>query len=111
MQHQRARNQSGRAMCVRRVLRALAVCAIVVLTASCGRARGGLVFVDQAAALERVRVEAAAAPLNQLGVTLAVFSIANGDATGDDFSRRLDAAGLLRSGKISADAIALYISF
>jgi hypothetical protein len=96
---------------IRRVLRALAICAIAVLVASCGRVRGGLVFVDQAAALERARVETAATRLNELGVTLAVFSVANGDAAGDDFTRRLDAAGLLRSGKIVPDAIALYISF
>ena len=44
-------------------------------------------------------------------MTLAVFSVANGDTRGDDFTRRLDAAGLLRSGQIAPSAIALYISF
>jgi hypothetical protein len=111
MQHRYHRNRHSRAIRARHMLRALAICAIAILAAACGRARGGLMFADEAAALERARVEAAAAPLNQLGLTLAVFSVANGDTTGDDFSRRLEAAGLLRSGKIAPDAIALYISF
>jgi hypothetical protein len=99
------------AVCARRLLRALASLAIAGLAAACGRAPGGVVFVDQAAALDRARVEAAARPLIELGVTLAVFSVANGDQRGDDFTRRLDTAGLLRSGQIAPTALALYVSF
>jgi len=93
------------------MMRVLAAIAIAVLAASCGRAPAALVFVDPAAALDRAQVEAAARPLIELGMTPAVFSVANGDTSGDDFTRRLDAAGLLRSGQIAPSAIALYISF
>jgi len=95
----------------RHVRRALALLAITVLAVACGRAPGGLVFVDEAAALDRERVEAAAVPLTELGAAVAVFSVADGDQSGEDFTRRLDAAGLLRSGQIAPSAIALYISF
>jgi hypothetical protein len=94
-----------------RLLRTLALLALAVLAAACGRAPGGLVVVDEAAALDRARVAAAAQPLNELGVTVAVFSVASGDTSGDDFTRRLDAAGLLQAGKIAPSALALYVSF
>lgn len=111
MQHRRAQNQCRYAAYLCRVMRALALLVIAMLAVSCGRSPGGLVFIDQAAALERAQIEAAAAPLIELGVTVAVFTAANGDTNGDDFTRRLDAAGLLRSGQIAPDVIALYISF
>src|SRR5215213_1346684 len=111
MQHRRDQNQCRYAACPRHVMRALALFAIAIVAASCGRSPGTLVFVDQAAALDRAQIEAAAAPLIELGVTVAVFTAANGDANGDDFTRRLEAAGLLRSGQIVPAAIALYISF
>ena len=47
MQHRRNRNGRSSAACARCVLRALAVIAIAVLAAACGRAPGGLVFVDR----------------------------------------------------------------
>src|SRR5215213_8086962 len=111
MQHRRDQNRSRYAAYPWRVMRALALFAITLLAASCGRSPGTLVFVDQAAVLDRAQIEAAAAPLIELGVTVAVFTAANGDANGNDFTRRLDAAGLLRSSRIAPAAIALYISF
>src|SRR5215207_1865878 len=111
MQYQCDRTECGYAVIAHRVIRVIAVLSIAVLAASCGRAPGGLVLVDQAAALDRAQIETAAAPLIELGITVAVFSVANGDQRGDDFTRRLDAAGLLRSGQIAPSAIALYVSF
>jgi hypothetical protein len=58
-----------------------------------------------------VVLEAAARPLIERGVALAVIAAPSGDESGADFTRRLDAAGLLRAGRIAPDAIALYISF
>jgi hypothetical protein len=94
-----------------RMVRVLALLVVAALAASCGRAPGELVFVDQAAALDQAQAEAAAAPLRELGATVALFSVANGDTSGDDFTRRLEAAGLLRSGQIAPATIALYVSF
>jgi hypothetical protein len=91
--------------------RALVLLAITMHVVACGRSSGSLIVVDPAVALNRAQIEAAAAPLVDLGVTLAIFTVANGDASGDDFTRRLDTAGLLRSGQIAPATIALYVSF
>jgi uncharacterized membrane protein YgcG len=111
MQHQHDQNRFSYVAYLQPALRALVLFAIAMLVASCGRSPGGLVFVDQAAALDRAQIAAAAAPLIELGATVVVFTTAQGDTNGDDFTRRLDAAGLLRSGQIAPAAIALYISF
>jgi hypothetical protein len=103
--------QHGNAVFTSRTVRALALLVMAVLAVSCGRSRGELVVVDQAGALERARIEEAAAPLRDLGATVAVFSIAKGESGVEDFTRKLDTVGLLRSGQIAPAAIAFYVSF
>jgi uncharacterized membrane protein YgcG len=88
----------------------LAVLALALLLAGCARESGRLLLFDEVAALDRARIEAAAAPLIARGATVFVAVVERGDERGDDFARRLEAAQLLRGGAVVEDAIALYIS-
>jgi hypothetical protein len=84
----------------------------LMLAAGCGAApEGRLLLVDEAARLDRARLEAAARPLLDRGAALAVIAVPAGDDNGADFTRRLDAAGLLDAGRIAPQAIALYVSY
>lgn len=83
----------------------------ILLLAACGTAPGRLSIDADGVPFDREQVTAAAAPLITRGAAVAVVVVASGDSSGDDLSRRLDTAGLLRDGKIAPDAIAIYISF
>src|SRR5262249_17396455 len=62
------------------------------------------------AALDRPRIEDAAAPLIARGAIVAIMVVERGDEQGADFARRLEAAELLRGGAVVEEAIALYVS-
>lgn len=82
---------------------------LLALLAACAAPAGRLV-VDDAEALERDAIAAAAAPLLGRGASVGVFVAAQGDATGADFDRRLAAAGLREGEAIAPAALAVYIS-
>jgi uncharacterized membrane protein YgcG len=84
--------------------------AALALLAGCA-APGHLLVVDEGGRLDRAQVEAAAAPLVARGAAVAVFVVERGDERGEDFARRLDAAGLLRDGRIAPEGIGVYVSF
>jgi hypothetical protein len=85
---------------------------LALIAAGCGAASPGrLLVADEAMLLDRARVEAAAGPLLVRGAALAVIAVPAGDDSGADFTRQLDAAGLLHAGQIAPAAIALYVSF
>jgi hypothetical protein len=93
-----------------RVLPAVLLLAAALFLSGCARASGRLLLFDEAAALDRARIETAAAPLIARGATLAIMVVERGDEQGADFARRLEAAQLLRGGAVVEDVIALYVS-
>jgi len=92
------------------MLPGILVLATVLLLSGCAAASGRLLLVDEAVALDRARIEAAAAPLIARGAIVAVVVAKSGDEQGADFVRRLQATELLRGDVIVADGIALYVS-
>ncbi len=92
-----------------RVIVALAL-ALLLLLPRGAASQAALFFVDEAGALDRARVEAAVGPLRARGALVAVVVVASGDDNGEDFARRLDAAGLLARDAIVSDGIAIYVS-
>jgi hypothetical protein len=84
---------------------------LALLLSACGAAPGRLWLAEAGQALDRGRVEAAARPLLERGASVAVIVVERGDESGDDLTRRLDAAGMLERGAIVSDALALYVSF
>src|SRR5688500_7854435 len=72
---------------------AFALLLLTMLLGGCGTGQGRLV-VDATGAFDRSRIAEAAQPLLARGVVLAVIAVDRGDDRGDDFTRRLDAAGL-----------------
>jgi uncharacterized membrane protein YgcG len=93
-----------------RVLPAALLLAAALFLSGCARASGRLLLIDEPAALDRARIEAAAAPLIARGVTLAIIVVERGDEQGADFARRLEAAQLLHGGVVVEEVIALYVS-
>jgi uncharacterized membrane protein YgcG len=65
---------------------------------------------DDTGSLDRARVEGAAAPLIRRGAVVVVVIAGSGDDRGEDFARRLEAAGLLQDSQIVPDGIGLYVS-
>jgi ribosomal protein L29 len=90
------------------------VCFVMLLwlgtLTACAQQPGQLALEDRAEVLERSKIEAAAAPLLNAGHTVAIFTVNNGDETGQDFSQRLQKAGLWRSNDIHPDILAIYVS-
>ena len=93
-----------------RVVSVALLLVVALLAAGCAQASGRLLLVNEAAILDRQRIEAAAAPLIARGATLAIVVAERGDEQGADFARRLEAANLLRGGAVAEDVIALYVS-
>ena len=102
----------SRRMLTHQLARVLSIALLlaVVLLAGCAASSGRLLLVDEAAMLDRARVEAAAAPLIARGAIVAVVVVQRGDEQGADFARRLQAAELLRGDAIVDEGIALYVS-
>src|SRR5262245_49274678 len=88
----------------------LLLLAVVLLMSSCAAEQGRLVFVDKSGGLNASAVEAAAAPLIARGAVVAVIFAQSGDDHGEDFARRLEAAGLLQGSEIVPTGIGLYVS-
>ncbi|NTV63993.1 MAG: hypothetical protein HGA65_10720, partial [Oscillochloris sp.] len=89
----------------------IAALIIVLFLAGCAAAPARLVLSDDHEVLDRALVAQAAAPLLSRGATVAVIVAAQSDASGDDVTRRLGAAGLLVNDQIAPGVLAIYVSY
>src|SRR5688500_13638219 len=105
------RSREGIGSMARRAILSLLALPLALLLGECGLRQPALVIDDSANVLDRSRVAAAAKPLQDHGVKVAVIAVDRGDNRGADFTRRLARGGLGGRKGIAWNAVAVYISY